>query len=205
LSGKANIVAFVKKYNLQDDQTLDEKTISRILDKVTQKENQGYQFEAADASFKLLVRKVKGEFLPSFKRLNFQTSVIVTDVNDALTTKATVATVKLRVGRRDEIRHEVAEGDGPVDALNNALRKALEEIYPELRDMKLVDYKVRVLNSDAGTAATTRVIIESKDGEERWSTVGVSENVVEASWIALCDSIEYKLSKSISSKEKGTP
>ncbi|MBR5759434.1 MAG: citramalate synthase [Thermoguttaceae bacterium] len=205
LSGKANIVAFLKKYNLQDDQTLDEKTISRILDKVTQKENQGYQFEAADASFKLLVRKVKGEFLPSFKRLNFQTSVVVTDVNDALTTKATVATVKLRVGRRDEIRHEVAEGDGPVDALNNALRKALEEIYPELRDMKLVDYKVRVLNSDAGTAATTRVIIESKDGEERWSTVGVSENVVEASWIALCDSIEYKLSKSISSKEKGTP
>ncbi|MBP5622396.1 MAG: citramalate synthase, partial [Thermoguttaceae bacterium] len=205
LSGKANIVAFLKKYNLQDDKTLDEKTISKILDKVTQKENQGYQFEAADASFRLLVRKVKGDFIPSFKRLNFQTSVVVTDVNDALTTKATVATVKLRVGRRDEIRHEVAEGDGPVDALNNALRKALEGIFPELRDMKLVDYKVRVLNSDAGTAATTRVIIESKDGEERWSTVGVSENVVEASWIALCDSIEYKLSKSISPKEKGTP
>ena len=82
------------------------------------------------------------------------------------------------------------------------MRKALETIYPELRDVKLVDYKVRVLNSDAGTAATTRVIIESKDGEERWSTVGVSENVVEASWIALCDSIEYKLAKSYNAKEK---
>ena len=196
LSGKSNIVAFLKKYNLQDA-SLDSETIAKILDRVTKKESQGYQYEAADGSFKLLVSKVKGEFVPSFRRLNFQTSVVVNDVNETLTTKATVATVKLRVGRRGEVRHEVAEGDGPVDALNNALRKALEPIYPELRDMKLVDYKVRVINSDAGTAATTRVIIESKDGEERWSTVGVSENVVEASWIALCDSFEYKLAKTL--------
>lgn len=201
LSGKSNIVAFLKKYNLEDD-GLDQETIVKILDKVTHKESRGYQYEAADASFKLLIRKVKGEFVPSFKRLNFQTSVIVNDVNEELTTKATVATVKLRVGRRGEIRHEVSEGDGPVDALNNALRKALEPIFPELRDMKLVDYKVRVLNSDAGTAATTRVIIESKDSEERWNTVGVSENVVEASWLALSDSIEYKLSKAIKPSEK---
>ena len=194
LSGKSNIVAFLKKYNLQDD-ALDPDTVSKILEGVMRKESQGYQYEAADGSLKLLVRKVKGEFVPSFRRLNFQTSVVVNDVNDQLTTKATVATVKLRVGKRGEIRHEVAEGDGPVDALNNALRKALEPIYPELRDMKLVDYKVRVINSDAGTAATTRVIIESKDGEERWNTIGVSENVVEASWIALCDSIEYKMAK----------
>lgn len=201
LSGKSNIVAFLKKYNLEED-GLDQETIVKILDKVTHKESKGYQYEAADASFKLLVRKVKGEFVPSFRRLNFQTSVIVNDVNEELTTKATVATVKLRVGRRGDIRHEVSEGDGPVDALNNALRKALEPIFPELRDMKLVDYKVRVLNSDAGTAATTRVIIESKDSEERWSTVGVSENVVEASWLALSDSIEYKLSKAIGPQEK---
>lgn len=201
LSGKSNIVAFIKKYQL-DETSFDQDTISAILDKVTYKESQGYQYEAADGSFKLLVRKIKGEFKPSFKRLNFQTSVVVTDVNDELTTKATVATVKLRVGRRGEIRHEVAEGDGPVDALNSALRKALEPIFPELRDMKLVDYKVRVLNSDAGTAATTRVIIESKDGSEHWSTVGVSENVVEASWIALCDSIEYKLAKAIDRQDR---
>ncbi|MBQ1336965.1 MAG: citramalate synthase [Thermoguttaceae bacterium] len=201
LSGKSNIVAFLKKYQLEEEAPNPE-TVAKILEKVTHKESLGYQYEAADGSFKLLVRKVKGEFIPSFKRLNFQTSVIVNDVNESLTTKATVATVKLRVGRRGELRHEVAEGDGPVDALNNALRKAVEPIYPELRDMKLVDYKVRVLNSDAGTAATTRVIIESKDGEEHWSTIGVSENVVEASWIALCDSIEYKLAKSIDYKDK---
>ena len=125
----------------------------------------------------------------------------MTVVNESLTTNSTVATVKLSVGRRGEIRHVVAEGDGPVDALNNALRKALQPIYPELGEMKLIDYKVRVLNSDAATAATTRVIIESKDSEERWGTVGVSENVVEASWIALCDSIEYKLSKVLTDKD----
>ncbi len=200
LSGKSNIVACAKKYRLEEDGALDQETIAKILDVLTRKESQGYQYEAADGSFKLLVRKVKGEFRPSFKRLNYKTSVEVFDVNDALTTKATVATVKLQVGRRGEIRHEVAEGDGPVDALNNALRKALQPIYPELAEMKLVDYKVRVLNSDAATAATTRVIIDSKDGDERWGTVGVSENVVEASWIALCDSIEYKLSKSLGVK-----
>ncbi len=201
LSGKSNIVACVKKYHLEESGELDQETIAKILERVTQKESLGYQYEGADGSFRLLVSKVKGEFEPSFKRLNYQTSVVVNVVNDSLTTNATVATVKLRVGKRGEIRHEVAEGDGPVDALNNAMRKALQPIYPELAEMKLVDYKVRVLNSDAGTAATTRVIIESKDGEEHWGTVGVSENVVEASWIALCDSIEYKLSKSLASRK----
>ena len=185
----------------EDQGALDSDTIKKILDAVSAKESQGYQYEAADGSFKLLVRKIKGEFRPSFKRINYQTSVVVTVVNESLTTNSTVATVKLSVGRRGEIRHVVAEGDGPVDALNNALRKALQPIYPELDEMKLIDYKVRVLNSDAATAATTRVIIESKDSEERWGTVGVSENVVEASWIALCDSIEYKLSKVLIDKD----
>ncbi len=197
LSGKSNILACAKKYHLEDQGALDSKTIKNILDAVSEKESQGYQYEAADGSFKLLVRKIKGEFRPNFKRINYQTSVVV---NETLTTNSTVATVKLSVGRRGEIRHVVAEGDGPIDALNNALRKALQPIYPELGEMKLVDYKVRVLNSDAATAATTRVIIESKDSEERWGTVGVSENVVEASWIALCDSIEYKLSKELTDK-----
>ena len=201
LSGKSNILACAKKYHLEDQGALDSDTIKKILDAVSAKESQGYQYEAADGSFKLLVRKIKGEFRPSVKRINYQTSVVVTVVNESLTTNSTVATVKLSVGRRGEIRHVVAEGDGPVDALNNALRKALQPIYPELGEMKLVDYKVRVLNSDAATAATTRVIIESKDSEERWGTVGVSENVVEASWIALCDSIEYKLSKVLIDKD----
>ena len=197
LSGKSNILACAKKYRLDEDGSLDSETVEKILDAIAEKENQGYQYEAADASFRLLVKKIRGEFEPSFKRINYQTSVAVTVINEKYTDAKTVATVKLSVGKRGEIRHEVAEGDGPVDALNNALRKALEPIYPELREMKLVDYKVRVLNSDAATAATTRVIIESRDGEEGWGTVGVSENVVEASWIALCDSIEYKLSKAL--------
>ena len=197
LSGKSNILACAKKYRLDEDGSLDSETVEKILDAIAEKENQGYQYEAADASFRLLVKKIRGEFEPSFKRINYQTSVAVTVINEKYTDAKTVATVKLSVGKRGEIRHEVAEGDGPVDALNNALRKALEPIYPELREMKLVDYKVRVLNSDAATAATTRVIIESRDGEEGWGTVGVSENVVEASWIALCDSIEYKLSKAV--------
>ena len=197
LSGKSNIIAFAKKYRLDEDGSLDPETVKKILDAIAEKENQGYQYEAADASFRLLVKKIRGEFEPSFRRINYQTSVAVTVINADYTDAKTVATVKLSVGKRGEIRHEVAEGDGPVDALNNALRKALEPIYPELREMKLVDYKVRVLNSDAATAATTRVIIESRDGDEQWGTVGVSENVVEASWIALCDSIEYKLSKAL--------
>ena len=203
LAGRSNLVACAKKYRLEENGVVDPETVKAVLDAVTRKESAGYQYEAADGSLKLLVQKIKGEFRSSFRRLNYQTSVVVNDVNDSLTTKATVATVKLRVGKRGEIRHEVAEGDGPVDALNNALRKALQPIYPELGEMKLVDYKVRVLNSDAATAATTRVVIESKDGDERWGTVGVSENVVEASWIALCDSIEYKLSKSLRNRQNG--
>ncbi|MBQ9127689.1 MAG: citramalate synthase, partial [Thermoguttaceae bacterium] len=203
LAGRSNLVACAKKYRLEENGVVDAETVKAVLDAVTRKESAGYQYEAADGSLKLLVQKIKGEFRSSFRRLNYQTSVVVNDVNDSLTTKATVATVKLRVGKRGEIRHEVAEGDGPVDALNNALRKALQPIYPELGEMKLVDYPVRVLNSDAATAATTRVVIESKDGDERWGTVGVSENVVEASWIALCDSIEYKLSKSLRNRKRG--
>ncbi|MGI6400866.1 MAG: citramalate synthase [Thermoguttaceae bacterium] len=203
LSGKSNIIAYANKYHLGDDSSLSPEMVQKILDEISKKESQGYQYEAAEGSFKLLVNKLKGEFSPSFHRINYQTSVLVNVINDESEEayNATVATVKLSVGQHGEIRHEVAEGDGPVDALNNALRKALQPIYPELDEMKLVDYKVRVLNSDAGTAATTRVIIESRDSEELWRTVGVNENVVEASWIALCDSFEYKLSKAVQAKQ----
>ncbi len=105
----------------------------------------------------------------------------------------TEATVKLKVG--DKIEHVVGEGDGPVNALDAALRKALENSYPTLKDLHLIDYKVRVVNAKAGTAARVRVIIESRDKNSMWGTVGVSENVIEASWQALVDSIEYKLQK----------
>ena len=113
-------------------------------------------------------------------------------------TLVTGATVKLRVG--DEVRHEVAEGDGPVNALDAALRKALHGRFPNLADMQLVDYKVRVINTESGTAAGVRVVIESRDDGEVWGTVGVSENIIEASWIALVDSFEYKLYKDEAAK-----
>ncbi|MDO5552827.1 MAG: citramalate synthase [Planctomycetia bacterium] len=186
LSGRSNILARTAKFHIENDTKL----VSAILEAVVQKESQGYQYEAAEGSFDLLVRKTAGLYHPFFERLSYQTTV-------AANTQGvfeTLATVKLRIG--DCVRHEVAEGDGPVDALNAALRKALYPLYPQLEAMSLVDYKVRVLNTEAATAAATRVIIESKDEDEVWGTVGVSENVIEASWIALCDSIEYKLAKS---------
>jgi 2-isopropylmalate synthase len=171
---------------LQHDQAL----MERVLKQIVELENQGYQFEAAEASFDLLVRKAAGTFKPHFELIHYHTSV-ETDGDGRTTTEATV---KLRVG--GEIRHEVAEGDGPVNALDAALRKALNGHFPNLRDMSLVDYKVRVINSEAATAARVRVVIESRDGDgNTWGTVGVDENVIKASWDALVDSIEYRLGR----------
>ncbi|MES1213768.1 MAG: citramalate synthase [Singulisphaera sp.] len=192
LSGRSNIQALTTKHNLQNDRALAE----TILDKVVKMENAGYQFEAAEASFDLLVRRCAGTFTPHFERLNFHVSVEA----DAAGEVTTEATVKIRVG--DTIRHEVAEGDGPVNALDAALRKALAGAYPSLAKMHLVDYKVRVINSEAATAAGVRVVIESRDDHDVWGTVGVSENIIEASWTALVDSFEYKLCKDEASAER---
>jgi 2-isopropylmalate synthase len=185
LSGRSNIVALTTKYNLQDDREL----MDRILARVVTMENEGYQFESAEASFDLLVKKCAGTYTPHFERLNFHVTVEA-DQHGTMTTEATV---KLRVNGK--VRHEVAEGDGPVNALDAALRKALREAFPSLAEMHLVDYKVRVINSEAATAAGVRVVIESRDEHDVWGTIGVSENIIEASWLALVDSIEYKLFK----------
>jgi 2-isopropylmalate synthase len=186
LSGRSNIIALTSKTNLQQDSAL----MERVLNQVVEMENRGYQFEAAEASFDLLVQRAAGTFRPHFELLHYH--VDVETVADGSTT--TEASVKLRIG--DEVRHEVAEGDGPVNALDAALRKALNGHFPNLRNVQLVDYKVRVINSDAGTAAAVRVVIESQDEEgATWGTVGVNENVIKASWDALVDSIEYKLCK----------
>jgi 2-isopropylmalate synthase len=185
LSGRSNIIALTAKHDLHDDREL----MDKILGQVVALENQGYQFEAADGSFDLLVRKCAGAYVPHFERLHFHVGVEA-DRDGAATTEATV---KLRVG--GEVRHEVAEGDGPVNALDAALRKALAPHFPNLAGMHLVDYKVRVINSEAATAAGVRVVIESRDEHDVWGTVGVSENIIEASWLALVDSIEYKLFK----------
>jgi len=127
-------------------------------------------------------------FRPHFERLHYHVNVETVDGKIR-----TEATVKIRIG--ETVKHEVAEGDGPVNALDNAMRKALNDNFPNLAKLHLVDYKVRVINSEAATAAGVRVIIESQDEDDVWGTVGVSENIIEASWIALVDSFEYKLCK----------
>lgn len=185
LSGRSNIVAKTTRYQLQNDNAL----MAKILDRVQDLENEGYQFEAAEASFELLVKKVAGTYQPRFERIHFRVNVETGESGTPLTE----ATVKLKV--KDRVEHVVAEGDGPVNALDTALRKALLPTYPRLSEMQLADYKVRVINSSEGTAARVRVVIESRDGQAVWSTVGVSENVIEASWLALVDSVEYKLFK----------
>jgi 2-isopropylmalate synthase len=187
LSGRSNIVAMTAKHNLQHDRKL----LDKILAKVVAKEHAGYQFEAAEGSFDLLVKRCAGTFEPHFELVHYRVNVESEDDGSGQTT--TEATIKIRVG--DSIRHEVAEGDGPVNALDAAMRKALNGSFPSLREMHLVDYKVRVINSEAGTAAGVRVVIESRDRQDVWGTVGVSENIIEASWIALADSYEYKLCK----------
>jgi len=185
LSGRSNIMAATAKLNIQADP----KILERILAKVVSREHAGYQYEAAQGSFDLLVKQCLGTFKPHFERLAYRVN-IETESDGRIVTEATV---KIRVG--NEIRHEVAEGDGPVNALDAAMRKALNGTFPGLARMQLVDYKVRVINSQAGTAAGVRVMIESRDDTDSWGTVGVSENIIEASWIALTDSYEYKLCK----------
>ncbi len=187
LSGRSNIAALTTKHNVQDDPEL----MNKILQKVVALEGEGYQFEAAVASFDLLVKRCAGTYEPRFELLKYH--IDVEKVRNGEGKLLTEATVKLRVG--DKIYHEVAEGDGPVNALDAALRKALKDSYPNLAEMRLVDYKVRVVNEEAGTAARIRVYIESADDKDVWGTVGVSENIIEASWMALVDSVEYKLDK----------
>ena len=168
----------------------DPRLMDEILAEVVSKENAGYQFEAADASFRLLVQKRSGTFRPHFETLHYDVTIDNKSAGEHVTSEAIV---KIRVDGRDCF--EAAEGHGPVDALNAALRKALNGKYPGLNKLHLVDYKVRVINSEAATAAGVRVLIQSQDESDVWGTVGVDENIIEASWIALVDSFEYKLWK----------
>ena len=183
LSGQSTILAKTAKYDIANDKAL----MRRILEAVQDLENAGYEFEAAEASFDLLVKKTAGLYVPKFERLAYRVNIEAGADGHAITE----ATVKVRVG--GEAMHTASEGDGPVNALDGALRKALLRDYPRLAELHLVDYKVRVVNARAETAARVRVVIEWRDGETVWGTVGVSENVIEASWLALADAVEYKL------------
>jgi len=185
LSGKSTVLAELEKTQIAQDKELAQK----ILNRVQELENDGYQFEAANASFDLLVKKVMGTYKPAFELIKYHTTV----EKHAVGTMVTEATVKLKVDGK--IEHVVGEGDGPVNALDAALRKSLERFYPSIEEVRLIDYKVRVVNARAGTAARVRVVIQSRDKTSIWGTVGCSENIIEASWQALADSVEYKLQK----------
>jgi 2-isopropylmalate synthase len=185
LAGQASVLALAGGKH-----QLDRQVAQRVLNRVQEMEHDGYQFEAAEASFDLLVRKEMGTYRPFFEQISYRVNI---EVDPHVTAPVTEATVKVRLG--NDFVHTVAEGDGPVNALDAALRKALESTYPALAQTRLVDYKVRVVNARAGTAARVRVTIESADDRDVWGTVGVHENIIDASWRALVDSFEYKLFK----------
>ena len=187
LSGGSNVLLKAIEMGLGKDSTSKE-GCSRILKELKSLENKGYAFESADASFKILVQKVLKKHKPFFELEGFRVTVEKAGKDAACVSEATV---KINVNGVEE--HTVAEGDGPINALDGALRKALKGFYPEITNVHLADYRVRILDPEEATAATTRVQIESSDGKENWGTVGVSENIIEASWEALVDSVEYKL------------
>lgn len=187
LSGKSNVMYKAKEFGV-DLSGADEKTIRRIVNKIKNLENEGFQFESADGSFVLLLRKELHQYKEFFDLVGFRVIVEKRGPEEKCLSEATI---KLKIN--DDQRLTAAEGDGPVNALDSALRKALLKHYPELKDVSLTDFKVRVVNPKEGTAAKVRVFIESSDGKEHWTTVGVSENIIEASWQALVDSIEWAL------------
>lgn len=188
LAGKSNIIRKANEFKLHI--APDSPQLQDILNKLKDLEHQGFQFEGADASFELLLKKILGLHRKFFDLMGFR---VIVEKRKEGETPLSEATIMVRVGGK--IEHTAATGNGPVNALDNALRKALENFYPELKEVKLLDYKVRVLTAGKGTSAKVRVLTESGDEKDKWGTVGVSENIIEASWQSLVDSIEYKLLK----------
>ena len=185
MAGKASISEKLRELGMETG--TDSPTLTN---KIKDMESKGYQFEGADASFELLVKRLRGDIEPMFTVSCFR--IFMDEHGDhGMDSEASI-----KVCDRDgNVEHTAADGNGPVNALDNALRKALTRFYPGLKDIRLTDYKVRVLDEKSATAASVRVLIRSTDGTESWTTVGVSENVIEASLIALVDSIEYALMK----------
>ncbi len=189
LSGISNMIYKVEELKLDIDFSHINPETKAILEKIKDLEHQGFQFEGAEGSFELLLRKGFNGYCEPFNLETLRVIIEKREDNDIYSE----AIIKLRVG--NEIVHTAAEGNGPVNALDNALRKALEGFYPEIREMKLADYKVRVLDGDLGTGALVRVLIETQGKQDSWGTVGVSSNIIEASWQAIVDSIAYGLLK----------
>lgn len=186
LSGVSNIIYKARQYNIE--LTKDSPALRQVVSTVKELEHQGYHFEGAEASFELILKKALGLYRPYFELVGLRLTVDKRDPDDEPVAEATI---KVRVG--DQIFHTAADGNGPVNALDSALRKALETVYPQINRIRLVDYKVRVLNERSGTGAKVRVLVTSREDGKAWGTVGVSTNIIEASWRALVDSIEYGL------------
>ena len=187
-AGLSNILSKAKLYNIHLEK--EDPACRQILEKLKKLEQEGYQFEAAEASFELLMREAMGERQAMFKIKGFQVHCDMLQ-NGGMPYSNALATIKLTVNDHEIL--EAAEGNGPVSALDSALRKALVKFYPQIADFHLTDYKVRILDSGSGTSAKTRVLVESSNGKERWTTVGVSGNILEASYQAVVEGIEYGL------------
>jgi 2-isopropylmalate synthase len=187
LAGGATLALKARDLHLPALLEQDPKLSRRVLNRVKELEHLGYHFEGAEASFALLVHREAGLFKPYFNLIGFRVLV----ERNANGTPRTEATIRVQVDAMEE--HTAAEGDGPVNALDLALRKALEKFYPGVKDVHLSDYKVRVINPERGTEAKVRVLVTSRDSRGSWSTLGVSENLLEASWEALSDSVQFKL------------
>ena len=200
LAGKGSIISKAKERGLPAPKG---KEVEKVLEQIKSLEKQGFQYDVAEASFDLLLRRVQPDYQPPFELVDF---MVVVEKRRRPPSRGnqeeplSEATIKVKVDNK--IVHTAAEGDGPVNALDQALRSALLQFYPDLADVKLIDYKVRILEETAGTASQVRVLIESSDGKENWRTVGSSTNIIEASWLALADSIEYWLTKQ-AGKAKG--
>jgi 2-isopropylmalate synthase len=181
LSGTGSVLSRAGEAGIE----LDADAAKRAVERVKEREHRGYHYEAADASFELLLRRESGEYTSLFKLESFRV-LVEKRANGRVETEATI---KIWIGGNRYVR--TAEGNGPVNALDRALREAIGDLHPHLADIELSDYKVRILDSHDGTAAVTRVLLDSTDGHETWGSIGVSENIIEASWEALVDSLEH--------------
>jgi 2-isopropylmalate synthase len=184
LSGRGNLLSKAKEYGLDDESAAG---VSDVLSEIKTLEAQGFSFEAAEASVALMLRRLQPGYRRPFDLIDFAVNV------EHRQGRGMFAEATVKVSVNGEVQHTAADGNGPVNALDAALRKALLPHYPAVADFQLADYKVRILDGTNGTAAITRVLIDTQNGTRRWSTVGASANIIEASWRALADAVEYGL------------
>jgi len=185
LSGRGNLLSKAKEYGLDDESAAG---VSDVLSEIKTLEAQGFSFEAAEASVALMLRRMQPGYRQPFELIDFAVNV------EHRQGRGMFAEATVKVSVNGDVEHTAADGNGPVNALDAALRKALLPHYPAIADFQLADYKVRILDGTNGTGATTRVLIDTQNGTRRWSTVGASANIIEASWRALADAVEYGLS-----------